>query len=76
MDADVELDLSGLRCPLPVLRTKKALSSMRSGQLLRVYATDPDAAQDIPAFVGRAGHVLERQESVGDEATCFYVRRR
>ncbi|MGI9338724.1 MAG: sulfurtransferase TusA family protein [Gammaproteobacteria bacterium] len=57
--AVVEIDLSGLRCPLPVLRVKKALSEMRAGGCLRAFATDPGAAEDIPAFVRQAGHRLQ-----------------
>lgn len=55
----VEINLEGLRCPLPVLRVKKALSEMRAGECLRAFATDPGAAEDIPAFVRQAGHRLQ-----------------
>ena len=57
--AVMEIDLSGLRCPLPVLRVKKALAQMQPGECLRAFATDPGAAQDIPAFVQQAGHHLQ-----------------
>lgn len=54
-----EIDLSGLRCPLPVLRVKKALGEMSGGELLRVFATDPEAKNDIPAYIQQAGHHLQ-----------------
>ena len=74
METDVIVDLSGLRCPLPVLRTKKALSQLKVGELLCVYATDPDSEQDIPAFVRQAGHTLEQCRKDGD-GYRFYIRK-
>lgn len=56
---DNEINLSGLSCPLPVLRVKKALSEMAAGGRLRAFATDPGSAEDIPAFLRQAGHTLE-----------------
>ena len=53
-----ELDLRGLICPLPVLRARKALMSMESGELLRITCTDPAAASDFPAFCRSAAHQL------------------
>ena len=53
-----ELDLRGLICPLPVLRARKALMAMESGQLLRISCTDPAAASDFPAFCRSAAHEL------------------
>ena len=53
-----ELDLRGLICPLPVLRARKALMSMESGELLRITCTDPAAASDFPAFCRSAAHHL------------------
>lgn len=58
----VEIDLSGLNCPLPVLRTKKAMATMAEGDILAVRTTDPTSAQDIPAFAKMAGHALVRLE--------------
>lgn len=75
MEINKTIDLTNLRCPLPVLRTKKALSELGAGDLLCVYATDPNAAEDIPAFVRLAGHTLERQENSGN-GTHFYIRKR
>ena len=56
--ADRELDVKGLACPLPILRTKKALAEMPSGQTLRVIATDAHAADDFQAFARQTGNVL------------------
>lgn len=59
-----ELDLSGLKCPLPVLRTRKALRSLQSGDQLLVICTDPLASIDVPNLIRETGNVLEelRQE--------------
>lgn len=78
MEPDLEIDLSGLRCPLPVLRTKKALSQLTAGQLLHVLTTDDDSRQDIPAFIEQAGHALEKMISAADSANdknSFYIRK-
>lgn len=58
----IELDLTGLKCPLPVLRTRRALRLMVSGQTLGVTCTDPLSAIDIPHLVREEGDVLEAQE--------------
>ena len=50
MNFDKELDARGLNCPLPILRAKKALAEMTSGQVLRIVATDPGSQKDFPAF--------------------------
>ena len=55
--ADLELDLRGLHCPMPLLKTKQALSKMVSGQVIRVYATDPGSVRDFSS-----GHVLLASE--------------
>ena len=72
---DVELDVRGLNCPLPILRTKKALSTMLSGQQIRVRATDPGAAIDFPAFARHSGNALV---SVTSDAGVyeFVIKRR
>lgn len=57
---DAELDASGLNCPLPLLKAKKALAGLASGQVLRVIATDPGAPRDIEAFCRRTGNGLLR----------------
>ncbi len=53
-----ELDARGLSCPLPILRTKKALTTMNPGQILRVLATDPGSVKDFEAFARQTGHLL------------------
>jgi len=56
-----ELDLSGLKCPLPVLRTRKALLGMAPGERLRVVCTDPLAGIDVPNLIRETGDILEEQ---------------
>jgi tRNA 2-thiouridine synthesizing protein A len=58
MTFDKELDTRGLNCPLPILRTKKALAELQSGQVLKVVATDPGAVKDFQAFSRQTGHQL------------------
>ena len=55
---DFELDARGLHCPLPILRTKKALNGMSSGQVLRILATDPGSVRDFQAFSKQTGNDL------------------
>ena len=63
IEFDKELDASGLNCPLPILRTKKALTDMTSGQVLRIIATDPGAVKDFQAFAKQTGNpLLEHSE--------------
>jgi tRNA 2-thiouridine synthesizing protein A len=63
---DNELDASGLNCPLPILRAKKALSSMESGKVLHIIATDPGAVKDFQAFAKQTGNeLLEHREEGG-----------
>jgi len=73
--ADKTLDTSGLNCPLPVLKTKKALEDMQGGQVLEVISTDPGSKADIPAFCQRTGHeLLETVEEGGKY--IFYIRKK
>ena len=62
----VELDLTGLKCPLPVLRTRKALRALRAGRVLVVTCTDPMAMIDIPNMVREEGAALDSAERDGD----------
>jgi tRNA 2-thiouridine synthesizing protein A len=72
---DAELDTSGLDCPLPILKAKKALASLRGGQVLRVVATDPDSVRDFEAFSRQLGHaLLETREDGG--RYYFLLRKR
>ena len=72
--AITRLDLSGLKCPLPVLRTAKALRGLAPGSLLTVICTDPMAAIDIPNLVREAGDALVRQER-GSHGLSFTIRK-
>lgn len=65
--ADQQLDARGLNCPLPILRAKKALNSMTSGQTLHIVATDPGAVKDFQAFAKQTGNaLLESNEANGE----------
>ncbi len=65
-DFDQELDASGLNCPLPILRAKKSLSGLESGQVLRIVATDPGSVKDFEAFAKQTGNeLLESTEDGG-----------
>ncbi|MDQ7015427.1 MAG: sulfurtransferase TusA family protein [Gammaproteobacteria bacterium] len=67
-DFDQELDASGLNCPLPILRAKKALGTLSTGQVLRIVATDPGSVKDFEAFSKQTGNELL---SSGEEAGKF-----
>lgn len=69
-----QLDLKGLNCPLPVLRTKVALKGLEPGQVLKVLTTDPMSVVDLRVFCDRAGHELLRWEETGDGFTFFICR--
>ncbi|HEY9237913.1 MAG TPA: sulfurtransferase TusA family protein [Burkholderiaceae bacterium] len=75
MDAQKELDTRGLNCPLPILKAKKALADMRSGEVLKVVATDPGSMRDFQAFARQTGNELVEQESSNDEFIHFLRRR-
>lgn len=72
---DVDLDARQLSCPLPILRTKKSLSQMDSGQVLRILATDKDAPKDFEVFCRQTGNEL-LSSSEQDGEFVFYLRRR
>ena len=75
MQFDRELDVKGLSCPLPILRTKKTLAEMSSGQVLRVTATDPGAVKDFQAFAKQTGnHLLANAEA--EQVFEFYFKRK
>lgn len=75
MKFDKDLDARGVNCPLPILRTKKALSDMQSGQVLRVAATDPGAVRDFQAFSRQTGNELLLHSQV-EADFLFYLRKR
>ncbi|MCU0800781.1 MAG: sulfurtransferase TusA family protein [Rhodobacteraceae bacterium] len=71
---DAEVDCAGLLCPLPVLRARKRLANMAEGRVLRVIATDPMAAIDLPHFCAEAGHLLLETRLEGG-AQVYLIRR-
>ncbi len=75
MQFDRELDVKGLNCPLPILRTKKALSEMESGQVLRVVATDSNAAKDFQAFARQTGNQLLGERKIDQVFEFFFQRK-
>lgn len=75
MDVQRELDTRGLNCHLPILKAKKALAEMLSGELLRVVATDPGSMRDFQAFARQTGNELVAQETRADEFIHVLRRR-
>ncbi len=71
---DQILDCSGLACPMPILKTKKAVDSLQVGQVLKMIATDPGSTSDIAAWTQKTGHELVASEQEGDKF-IFYIRR-
>lgn len=72
--ATTELDCRGLNCPLPILRTKKAITPMASGEILKMVSTDPGSVADVAAFSRRTGHAIVDQ-SEGNGEFIFFLRR-
>ena len=75
MNIHKEIDTRGLNCPLPILKAKKALADMASGQLLKVVATDSGSLRDFQAFAKQTGNELVEQTTVGDEFIHILRRR-
>jgi tRNA 2-thiouridine synthesizing protein A len=75
MEFDKDLDARGLNCPLPILKAKKALAEMTSGQILRVQATDPGSVRDFQAFARQTGNILVGQSEENKEFTFFMKRK-
>ena len=75
MNFDKELDARGLNCPLPILRTKKALAEMTSTQVLKVVATDPGSVKDMQAFAKQTGNELVSSAETGGEYTFFMKKK-
>jgi tRNA 2-thiouridine synthesizing protein A len=75
MNFDKELDARGLNCPLPILRAKKALNDMQSGQVLKILATDPGAVKDFQAFSKQTGNELLSHGEANKEFTFFMKRK-
>jgi len=75
MNFDKELDVRGLNCPLPILRSKKSLADMTSGQVLRIIATDPGAVIDFQVFSDQTGNILLSLSEINEEFT-FYIKKK
>ena len=75
MDVHKELDTRGMNCPLPILKAKKALADMKSGDVLKVVATDPGSMRDFQAFARQTGNELVEQSRIADEFVHFLRRR-
>ncbi|MDO9484195.1 MAG: sulfurtransferase TusA family protein [Hydrogenophaga sp.] len=75
MQADKELDARGLNCPLPILKAKKALADMQSGQTLCVISTDTGSVRDFQAFAKQTGNELLEQQTVGSDHFTLLKRR-
>jgi tRNA 2-thiouridine synthesizing protein A len=75
MNTDKDIDTRGLNCPLPILKAKKALADMLSGQTLKVVSTDAGSVRDFQAFAKQTGNELIDQETVGDEFIHVLRRR-
>lgn len=75
MQFDKELDARGLNCPLPILRTKKALTDMTSGQVLKIMATDPGSVKDFQAFSKQTGNPLLNSDKTADEFVFFMQKK-
>ena len=72
---DKEIDTKGLSCPLPILRAKKALAELASGEVLKIVCTDPGSIRDFKAFAKQTGNELLAQETDG-ELFIHFLRRR
>jgi tRNA 2-thiouridine synthesizing protein A len=75
VDFDKELDARGLSCPLPILKTKKSLNELASGQVLKVVATDPGSVKDFDAFANQTGHML-LSSTQQDKEFIFYMKKK
>ncbi|MBV7431327.1 sulfurtransferase TusA family protein [Acidovorax sp. sif1233] len=75
MDIHKEIDTRGLNCPLPILKAKKALADMASGQLLKVVSTDGGSLRDFQAFAKQTGNELVEQQTMGEEYIHVLRRR-
>ncbi|VTU35757.1 Sulfurtransferase TusA [Variovorax sp. PBL-H6] len=75
MDIQKEIDTRGLNCPLPILKAKKSLNEMQSGQLLKVISTDPGSVRDFQAFARQTGNDLVDQQTAGTDFIHVLRRR-
>lgn len=75
MNFDKELDARGLNCPLPILRAKKSLTELQTGQVLKIVATDPGSVKDFQAFAKQTGNELLAHSAEGKEFTFFLKKK-
>ena len=75
MQHDKEIDTRGLNCPLPILRAKKALADVQSGQVLKVVATDPGSVRDFETFSKQTGHQLVSHSEANGEFTFLMKKK-
>lgn len=75
MDIHTEIDTRGLKCPLPILKAKKALAGMQSGEVLKVVSTDTGSIRDFQAFAKQTGNELVDQQTEGEEFIHLLRRR-
>lgn len=75
MNFDKELDARGLNCPLPILKTKKSLADMASGQVLKVVSTDSGSVKDMQAFANQTGNALVSQTEEKGEFVFFMQKK-
>jgi len=75
MNFDKELDAKGLSCPLPILKTKKALNDLKTGQVLKILATDPGSVKDMQAFARQTGNALVESAEEGN-TFVFFMRKK
>ena len=76
MEANKEIDTRGMNCPLPILKAKKALADMSSGDVLKVVATDPGSVRDFQAFARQTGNELLAQTTSANDEFVHFLRRR
>jgi len=77
MNFDKELDARGLNCPLPILRAKKSLNDMQSGQVLKIVATDPGSVKDFQAFAKQTGNdLLSQSQAEANKEFTFFLKRK
>lgn len=75
MEVDKELDVTGMNCPMPLLKAKKAINEMNGGQIVKVLATDPGSVRDFQVFAKQSGHQL-LDSGVDDEIFFYYLQKK
>lgn len=75
MESDSEIDLTGLFCPIPVIKTSETLKGMESGRILKIIADDPGVKKDIPAFCDSTGNIFLGQSKENETFTLFVKKK-